>query len=52
MNKQMIAMILAVIGIIFFLSNTFQILASNIAMFGGVVFLLLSGLTWAFWPKK
>jgi hypothetical protein len=45
-------MVLAIIGIIFFLSNTFHILAGNIATFGGVVFFLLSGFTWAFWPKK
>lgn len=52
MNKVTVAMGLAAIGIIFFLSVTFQILASNIGMFGGVVFMMLSGLTWAFWPKK
>ena len=52
MNKQTVAMGLAAIGIIFYLSVTFHILSTNIGMFGGTVFVVLSGLTWAFWPKK
>jgi|CXWL01.1.fsa_nt_gi hypothetical protein len=52
MNKKIVAMGLAAIGIIFFLAGTFQILAENVSTFGGVVFIMLSGLTWAFWPKN
>ncbi len=52
MDKKFIAMGLAVIGIIFFLTVPFEILASNVGTFGGIVFFMLSGLTWAFWPNK
>jgi hypothetical protein len=52
MNKQTVAIGLAFIGIVFFLANTFGILAQNVSTFGGVVFIMLSGLTWAFWQKK
>jgi hypothetical protein len=52
MNKRIIAIGLAAIGIIFYFAGMYQILADNISNFGGIVFLMLSGLTWAFWPNK
>jgi hypothetical protein len=42
-------MTLSVIGILFFLAGAFNILASNVSTFGGVAFLMLAGLAWAFW---
>ncbi len=52
MYKRVVAMGLAAIGIIFFLAVAFNILAVNVGTFGGVAFIFLSGLTWAFWPAK
>ncbi len=52
MNKKTVAMGLAFIGVFFFLAITFDILAKNVGTFGGVVFFMLSGFVWAFWPKK
>ncbi|MBL8061384.1 MAG: hypothetical protein JNK32_00075 [Anaerolineales bacterium] len=50
-NKKLIAIGLGVIGIFFFLAISFDILAENIGTFVGIAFLMLSGLTWAFWPN-
>ena len=52
MNKKTVAMGLAVIGVFFFLAIAFDLLAKNVGTFGGIVCCMLSGLTWAFWPKK
>jgi hypothetical protein len=52
MNKQIIAMSLSAIGIIFFLTIPFKILPENYGTFGGVAFFVLAGLAWAFWPNK
>ena len=51
-KKQALALGLGVIAAIFYLAVTFNIIPNNIALFCGVVFSMLSGLTWAFWPKK
>ena len=51
-KKQIVAIGLAVIGMIFFLAINFELLAPNVGKFGGAVFFMLSGLTWAFWPRK
>jgi hypothetical protein len=51
MNRQIIATSLTAIGIIFFLASAFHILQENIGLFGGVVFVMLGGLTWAVWPR-
>lgn len=51
-KKQFVAIGLAVVGMIFFLALAFDLLAPNVGRFGGIVFFMLSGLTWAFWPRK
>lgn len=51
-NKQIVAIGLAVVGLILFLAVNFELLAPNVGKFGGMVFFMLSGLTWAFWPRK
>ena len=50
-NKQLVAIGLAFVGVVCFLAISFDILADNIGTFVGIVFLMLSGLTWAFWPN-
>jgi hypothetical protein len=52
MNQKTVAMGLAFIGVFFFLAIAFDILTKNVGTFGGVVFFMLSGFAWAFWPKK
>jgi hypothetical protein len=52
MKKLTIAIVLSAIGILFFLTIPFKILPENVGTFGGVAFIFLAGLAWAFWPKK
>ena len=48
MNNRMIPPVLSAIGVIFFLAMAFDVLDRNIALFLGVVFFMLSGLSWSF----
>ncbi len=52
MKKQIVAIGLSAVGILFFLTIPFNILPENYGTFGGVAFIFLAGLAWAFWPKK
>ena len=47
-----VAMGLSFIGIVFFLLGAFDLTASMLSIFLGVVFVMASDLTWTFWPKK
>lgn len=48
MRRETLAMILAFIGVLFFLAMAFNLMPTNYALFGGVAFCMASGLTWAF----
>ncbi len=46
-NVAILALILGGIAAIFFVSNSFDILPSNVAIFLGVVFVIFAGIVWA-----
>ena len=51
-NKKMImvvAFILGIIAVIFYIAPSFDILERNVGIFIGVVFSILSGATWGFY---
>lgn len=50
MYRTTVAMYLAAIGIIFFFAMPFKVLENNVATFFGIAFLILSAVTWGFWP--
>ena len=52
MYKITVAMYLAAIGAIFFFASPFGILENNVATFWGIAFMILSAITWGFWPTQ